>query len=77
MTRRGTPTRMVSTSGGRTPRISPLVAARITASARRSPRAEAQIAIAALFERFPRLRLDPQYAVEHKRVPVFNELEAL
>jgi cytochrome P450 len=40
-------------------------------------RAEAQIAIAALFERFPRLRLDPQYAVEHKRAPVFNGLEAL
>jgi cytochrome P450 len=40
-------------------------------------RAEAQIAIAALFERFPRLRLDPQHAVEHKRVPVFNGLEAL
>ena len=35
--RRSTPTRMVSTSSGWTPRISPLVAARITASARRSP----------------------------------------
>jgi cytochrome P450 len=40
-------------------------------------RAEAQIAIAALFERFPVLRLDPQHAVEHKRAPVFNGLEAL
>jgi cytochrome P450 len=40
-------------------------------------RAEAQIAIAALFERFPRLRLDPQHAIEHKRAPVFNGLEAL
>ena len=40
-------------------------------------RVEAQIAIAALFERFPRLRLDPQHAVEHKRAPVFNGLEAL
>jgi cytochrome P450 len=40
-------------------------------------RAEAQIAIAALFERFPRLRLDPQHAVAHKRAPVFNGLEAL
>src|SRR5262249_41434873 len=40
-------------------------------------RAEAQIAIAALFERFPQLRLDPQHAVEHKRAPNFNGLEAL
>jgi cytochrome P450 len=40
-------------------------------------RAEAQIAIAALFEHFPQLRLDPQHAVEHKRAPVFNGLEAL
>ena len=40
-------------------------------------RAEAQIAIAALFERFPRLRLDPQHTIEHKRAPVFNGLEAL
>jgi cytochrome P450 len=40
-------------------------------------RAEAQIAIAALFERFPRLRLDPQHAIEHKRAPVFNGLQAL
>lgn len=40
-------------------------------------RAEAQIAIAALFERFPGLRLDPRRAVEHKRAPVFNGLEAL
>jgi hypothetical protein len=40
-------------------------------------RAEAQIAIAALLERFPRLRLDPQHAIEHKRAPVFNGLKAL
>jgi cytochrome P450 len=40
-------------------------------------RAEAQIAIAMLFERFPSLQLDPEYAVEHKRAPVFNGLEAL
>ena len=40
-------------------------------------RAEAQIAIAALFERFRWLRLDPQRAVERKRSPVFNGLEAL
>ena len=40
-------------------------------------RAEAQIAIAALFECFPALRLDPQHAIEHKRAPVFNGLEAL
>ena len=40
-------------------------------------RAEAQIAIAALFERFPSLQLDPEHAVEHKRAPVFNGLEAL
>jgi cytochrome P450 len=40
-------------------------------------RAEAQIAIPLLFERFPRLRLDPQHPIEHKRVPVFNGLTAL
>ena len=40
-------------------------------------RAEAQIAIAALFERFRWLRLDPQLAVERKRSLVFNGLEAL
>jgi cytochrome P450 len=40
-------------------------------------RAEAQIAIGTLFERFPSLQLDPEYAVEHKRAPVFNGLEAL
>jgi cytochrome P450 len=40
-------------------------------------RVEAQIAIAALFERFPGLCLDPQHLVEHKRAPVFNGLEAL
>ena len=40
-------------------------------------RAEAQIAIPLLFERFPSLRLDPQSAIEHKRVPIFNGLTAL
>ncbi len=40
-------------------------------------RAEAQIAIAALFERFRRLRLDPEYDVEHRRAPLFNGLEVL
>ena len=40
-------------------------------------RAEAQIAIPLLFERFPSLRLDPRYAIEHKGVPVFNGLTAL
>jgi cytochrome P450 len=40
-------------------------------------RAEAQIAIVALFERFPSLRLDPEHGVEHKRTPFFNGLEAL
>jgi cytochrome P450 len=40
-------------------------------------RAEAQIAIATLFARFPSLQLDPEHAVEHKRSPVFNGLEAL
>jgi cytochrome P450 len=40
-------------------------------------RAEAQIAIPLLFERFPRLLLDPQHAIEHKSAPVFNGLTAL
>jgi hypothetical protein len=40
-------------------------------------RAEAQIAIPLLFERFPILRLDPQHAIEHKDVPVFNGVRAL
>ena len=40
-------------------------------------RAEAQIAIATLFGRFPSLQIDPEHAVEHKRAPVFNGLEAL
>jgi cytochrome P450 len=40
-------------------------------------RAEAQIAIPLLFERFPRLRLDPQHPIEHKGAPVFNGLTAL
>jgi cytochrome P450 len=40
-------------------------------------RAEAQIAIPLLFERFPSLRLGPQHAIEHKRVPIFNGLTAL
>jgi len=39
--------------------------------------AEAQIAIPVLFERFPGLCLDPQHAIEHKGVPVFNGLTAL
>jgi hypothetical protein len=30
-----------------------------------------------LFERFPSLRLDTRYAIEHKGVPVFNGLTAL
>jgi cytochrome P450 len=40
-------------------------------------RAEAQIAIPLLFERFPNLRLDPDHPIEHKHVPVFNGLKAL
>ena len=40
-------------------------------------RAEAQMAIPLLLERFPRVRLDPRHAVEHKRAPVFNGLSAL
>jgi cytochrome P450 len=40
-------------------------------------RAEAQIAMPMLFERFPGLRLDPQRPIEHKRVPIFNGLTAL
>ena len=40
-------------------------------------RAEAQIAISALFERFPALQLDQQRTIEHKRAPVFNGLESL
>jgi cytochrome P450 len=40
-------------------------------------RAEAQIAMATLFERFPSLQLDPEHAVEHKRAPVLHGLEAL
>jgi cytochrome P450 len=40
-------------------------------------RAEAQIAIPLLFQRFADLRLDPQHAIEHKRAPVFNGLTAL
>jgi len=40
-------------------------------------RAEAQIAIALLFERFLNLRLDPQHPIEHKGAPVFNGLTAL
>jgi cytochrome P450 len=40
-------------------------------------RAEAQIAIPLLFERFPSLRLDRQHPIEHKSVPVFNGLTAL
>jgi cytochrome P450 len=40
-------------------------------------RAEAQIAIPLLFERFPGLHLDPPRAIEHKCTPVFNGLTAL
>jgi cytochrome P450 len=40
-------------------------------------RAEAQIAIPVLFERFLDLRLDPLHPIEHKRVPGFNGLTAL
>ena len=40
-------------------------------------RAEAQIAIPLLFERFPCLRLDPQHEIEHKSAPVFNGVKAL
>jgi cytochrome P450 len=40
-------------------------------------RAEAQIAIALLLERFPGLRLDPKHSIEHKGAPVFNGLTAL
>ena len=40
-------------------------------------RAEAQIAIPLLLERFPSLRLDPQHVIEHRRVPIFNGLTAL
>jgi cytochrome P450 len=40
-------------------------------------RAEAQIAIPLMFERFVDLRLDPQHPIQHKRVPGFNGLTAL
>jgi cytochrome P450 len=40
-------------------------------------RAEAQIALRLLFERYPQLRLDPDHAIEHKAVPIFNGLTAL
>jgi hypothetical protein len=40
-------------------------------------RAEAQIAIPLLFERFPGLCLDPGHAIGHKSAPVFNGLTAL
>ncbi len=40
-------------------------------------RADAQIAIALLFERFLNLRLDPQHPIEHKGALVFNGLTAL
>jgi hypothetical protein len=40
-------------------------------------RAEAQIAIPLLFERFPSLLLDPQHGIEHKSAPVFNGVRAL
>ncbi len=40
-------------------------------------RAEAQIGIPLLFDRFPALRLDPDHAVVRKAAPVFNGLDAL
>jgi cytochrome P450 len=40
-------------------------------------RAEAEIAIRLLFERFPAVRLDPRHPIEHKQVPVFNGLRVL
>jgi hypothetical protein len=41
-------------------------------------RAEAQIAIPLLFERFPLLLLlDLQHGIEHKNAPVFNGVRAL
>jgi cytochrome P450 len=40
-------------------------------------RAEAQIALRLLFERFPQLRLDPDHPIEHKAVPIFNGLKEL
>jgi cytochrome P450 len=40
-------------------------------------RAEAQIALPLLCERFPRLRIDPLHPIEHKAVPVFNGLREL
>jgi cytochrome P450 len=40
-------------------------------------RAEAEIAIRLLFERFPSLHLDPRHPIQHKQVPVFNGLRAL
>jgi cytochrome P450 len=40
-------------------------------------RAEAQIAIPLLFERFPDIRLDPGHPIEHKSSPFFNGLKAL
>jgi hypothetical protein len=40
-------------------------------------RAEAQIAIPLLFERFPCLTLDAQHEIEHKSAPVFNGVRTL
>jgi hypothetical protein len=40
-------------------------------------RAEAQIAIPLLFDRFPNIRLDPEHTIEHKSSPFFNGLKAL
>jgi hypothetical protein len=40
-------------------------------------RAEAQIALSLLLERFPYFQLDARHAVERKTVPVFNGLKAL
>jgi cytochrome P450 len=40
-------------------------------------RAEAEIAIPLLFERFPTLRLDPDHTLRHKATPPFLGVEAL
>ena len=64
-------------SSGRIQAISPLAAARISVWGLRFARAEAQIALPLLFERFSSLHLDPDRPIEHKHVPVFNGLKAL
>ncbi len=40
-------------------------------------RAEAQIAFKALFERFPRLALDPRQPARHKAAPSFSGFQSL